>query len=52
MTRPNCGECDECEFSSRHSGGANFLWADGHVDLLADDVETAVYRQYSQRFAK
>lgn len=49
MTRPNCEECDECEFSSRHSGGANFLWADGHVELIGDDVETALYRQYSQR---
>ncbi len=52
MTRPNCDECDECEFSSRHSGGANFLWADGHVELIGDDVETALYRQYSQRFAR
>jgi prepilin-type processing-associated H-X9-DG protein len=52
MTRPNCEECDECEFSSRHSGGTNFLWADGHVELIADDVETALYRQYSQRFAR
>lgn len=52
MTRPNCEECDECEFSSRHSGGANFLWADGHVELVEDDVETALYRLYSQRFAR
>lgn len=52
ITRPNCDECDECEFSSRHSGGANFLWADGHVELIGDDVETTLYRQYSQRFAR
>lgn len=52
MTRPNCEECDECEFSSRHLGGANFLWADGHVALIRDDVETALYRLYSQRFAR
>lgn len=52
MTRPNCEECDECEFSSRHTGGANFLWADGHVELIGNDVETALYREYSQRFAR
>lgn len=52
MTRPNCEECDECEFSSRHSGGANFLWADGHVELITRDVETVLYRQYAQRFIR
>ncbi|MCA9242088.1 MAG: DUF1559 domain-containing protein [Planctomycetales bacterium] len=52
MTRPNCEECDECEFSSRHAGGANFLWADGHVELMKDNVETALYRVYSQRFLR
>lgn len=51
MTRPNCEACDECEFSSRHAGGANFLWADGHVELVNDHVDTTLYRQYSQRFA-
>ncbi|MCA9262014.1 MAG: DUF1559 domain-containing protein, partial [Planctomycetales bacterium] len=49
MTHPNCSECDECEFSSRHSGGVNFLWGDGHVALLEDDVDQSIYRQYSQR---
>ena len=52
MTRPNCEECDECEFSSRHSGGSNFLWADGHVELMDENIETALYRQYSQRFVR
>ncbi|QDU57232.1 DUF1559 domain-containing protein [Aeoliella mucimassa] len=52
MTTPNCEWCDECEFSSRHNGGANFLWADGHVELMEDNVETALYQEYSQRFAR
>ena len=34
MTKPSCDFCDECEFASRHSGGANFVWADGHVSFV------------------
>ena len=52
ITRPNCEECDECEFDSRHPGGVNFLWADGRVGLVSDSVDTAVYRQSSQRFVR
>lgn len=48
-TRPNCGECDECEFDSRHPGGVNFLWGDGHVALIADGIDTHEYRRLSQR---
>jgi prepilin-type processing-associated H-X9-DG protein/prepilin-type N-terminal cleavage/methylation domain-containing protein len=48
-THPNCGECDECEFDSRHSGGVNFLWGDGHVKFLADGIDTFEYRRLSQR---
>jgi prepilin-type processing-associated H-X9-DG protein len=51
MTSPNCEPCDECEFASRHSGGANFVWADGHVSLVADDVDPAEYRRFAQRQA-
>ncbi|MEN1681611.1 MAG: DUF1559 domain-containing protein [Planctomycetota bacterium] len=50
ITRPNCRECDECEFSSRHRSGVNFLWADGRVAFMSESVETALYRRYSQRF--
>jgi prepilin-type processing-associated H-X9-DG protein len=49
ITHPNCEPCDECEFSSRHSGGANFAWADGHVSLIADDVDPPLYQQLAQR---
>jgi prepilin-type processing-associated H-X9-DG protein len=49
MTAPNCEPCDECEFASRHSGGANFAWADGHVSLVADDVDPIEYRHLAQR---
>jgi prepilin-type processing-associated H-X9-DG protein/prepilin-type N-terminal cleavage/methylation domain-containing protein len=48
-THPNCDECDECEFDSRHVGGANFLWGDGHVELLADGIDSFEYRRLSQR---
>lgn len=52
ITRPNCEICDECEFSSRHEGGVNFLWADGHVSLMEDHVESSLYRQFAQRFVR
>ena len=49
ITQPNCTDCDECEFASRHVGGVNFLWADGHVDLLSEDIDPAEYRQLARR---
>lgn len=49
MTRPNCGECDECEFSSRHAGGSLFAWADGHVAIVNDDVDSITYQQLAKR---
>jgi prepilin-type processing-associated H-X9-DG protein len=49
ITSPNCTSCDECEFSSRHSGGANFVWADGHVTLIQESIETREYQRLAKR---
>lgn len=48
-THPNCDECDECEFDSRHPGGANFLWGDGHVEMVAEGIDAQEYRRLSLR---
>lgn len=52
MTRPNCAECDECEFSSRHPGGSAFAWADGRVTLINDEIDSLTYQQLAQRAAE
>jgi prepilin-type N-terminal cleavage/methylation domain-containing protein/prepilin-type processing-associated H-X9-DG protein len=49
ITSPNCVSCDECEFGSRHSRGANFVWADGHVDLVVDDINSIEYQRLAKR---
>ena len=49
ITHPNCRPCDECEFGSRHAGGAQFAWADVHVSLVTDDVDSTAYQQMSLR---
>ena len=49
LTSPNCESCDECEFDSRHSGGANFLWADGHVHFISESIDSDEYQRISQR---
>ncbi|QDT91488.1 DUF1559 domain-containing protein [Gimesia algae] len=52
MTTPNCNFCDECEFSSRHPGGANFLWADGRVQMLSENINSTKYQQLARRTTK
>ncbi|WDQ15565.1 DUF1559 domain-containing protein [Rhodopirellula sp. P2] len=39
---------DEADFSSRHPGGANFLWGDGHVSFISEDVDLSLYHQWSR----
>ena len=46
---PNRDDADECEFDSRHPGHANFVWADGHVAGVQDDIDRQVYRQCAKR---
>ena len=48
-TSPNCELCDECEFASRHPGGANFLWADGRVSLVSENIDSERYQNMSRR---
>ena len=39
---------DECDYSSRHPGGANFLWGDGHVSFVTEDVDLRLYHAWSR----
>ena len=39
---------DEGDFSSRHPGGANFLWGDGHVSFVTEDVDLYLYHEWSR----
>ncbi len=42
-------EDNEVPFGSAHPGGAQFLFADGHVQLLVDTIELFVYQALSTR---
>ncbi|MCA9174105.1 MAG: DUF1559 domain-containing protein [Planctomycetales bacterium] len=39
---------DECDFSSRHPGGANFLYADGHVGFVEEDIDLRLYHELAR----
>ncbi|TWU35672.1 hypothetical protein Q31b_51070 [Novipirellula aureliae] len=39
---------DECDYSSRHPSGANFLWGDGHVSFVTEDVDLPLYHQWAK----
>ena len=36
-------------FSSRHTGGANFGFADGHVQFLSANIDLTVYQESGSR---
>ncbi len=49
-TRPGDGvnlNAQNGAFASQHPGGAQFVFADGHVKFLSDDVELSVYQSLS-----
>lgn len=46
---PNRPDADECEFDSRHPGHVNFLWGDGHVDAVADNIDRQLYHELARR---
>jgi prepilin-type processing-associated H-X9-DG protein/prepilin-type N-terminal cleavage/methylation domain-containing protein len=46
---PNRDDADECEFDSRHAGCTNFLWADGHVECVANEIDIATFQELATR---
>jgi prepilin-type N-terminal cleavage/methylation domain-containing protein/prepilin-type processing-associated H-X9-DG protein len=46
---PNDPAADEAEFSSRHPGGAHFLFGDGSTHFLSDHMDRRIYRAFGTR---
>ncbi len=46
---PNQPKADECEFDSRHPGCVQSLFADGHVEAVADQIDQEVYQVMAKR---
>jgi prepilin-type N-terminal cleavage/methylation domain-containing protein/prepilin-type processing-associated H-X9-DG protein len=44
-----CTQCANCAFASRHPGGANFGFGDGHVTFITDSIGLNVYQGLSTR---
>ncbi len=38
-----------CNFRSRHPGGAHFLYADGHVEFLTNDISDSLLANLGDR---
>ena len=43
------GDDSNLSFGSQHAGGANFLFLDGSVHFLSDEIDLAVYRALGSR---
>ncbi|WP_442508070.1 DUF1559 domain-containing protein [Novipirellula sp. SH528] len=39
---------DECDFSSRHPHGANFLYGDGHVRFIDQNIDLTLYHEIAR----
>ena len=39
-------------FGSKHPGGANFAFGDGHVEFLSENINLPLYRALSTRAGK
>jgi prepilin-type processing-associated H-X9-DG protein len=46
---PNDPEADEAEFSSRHPNGVCFVFADGSVRNLSNEIDRTVYQALGTR---
>jgi len=46
---PNAPGIEANNFSSRHSGGANMLFADGHALFIATSIDKRMFRNLSTR---
>jgi prepilin-type N-terminal cleavage/methylation domain-containing protein/prepilin-type processing-associated H-X9-DG protein len=46
---PGSSDQEANEYSSRHSGGANFLFADGHVTFIAAGIDRTIYKALATR---
>lgn len=44
---PNHPDAHFDDFSSAHTGGAQFVFADGHVRFISDNIDTGVYQGYA-----
>jgi prepilin-type N-terminal cleavage/methylation domain-containing protein/prepilin-type processing-associated H-X9-DG protein len=44
-----CTQCVNAAFGSRHPGGANFAFGDGHVAFISDSIDLATYKALSTR---
>jgi prepilin-type processing-associated H-X9-DG protein len=46
---PGATNAEVNEYSSRHAGGANFVFADGHVAFITNAIDPAVYKALATR---